>query len=144
MGVYTRFKKDPDGFRKLVELLETTPVERRKKMIDVGMREDPEYTEKALQYVLTFEDILNLDKLEVADLMSVAPPKLMGAALRHASPEIQEKFLTNAKPHIASQTQELFEVEIPLRDIGGAQLRIIEVARSLEKKGLIKKKKIPG
>ena len=51
MGVYTRFKRNPDGLRQLVELLESTPSSRRQKMIDVGMQEDPDYTKQALQYV---------------------------------------------------------------------------------------------
>ncbi len=46
MGVYSRFKKSAHGFRKLVELLETTPAARRKKMVEVGMLKDPDYTER--------------------------------------------------------------------------------------------------
>jgi hypothetical protein len=46
LGVYSRFKKSAHGFRKLVELLETTPAARRKKMVEVGMLKDPDYTER--------------------------------------------------------------------------------------------------
>src|SRR4051794_30847369 len=98
MGVYTRFKKAPDGLRALVELLETTPMSRRKKMIDVGMLEDPAYTEKALQLVLTFKDILAMPDLELAEVVHATPPELVGFAIHSASEEIQDKFLNMAPP----------------------------------------------
>ena len=69
MSVYARFKRTQEGFRSLIELLETTPMSRRQKMIDVGMAEDPVYTEKALSYVLTFEDVIQLPDLELAELI---------------------------------------------------------------------------
>ena len=69
MSVYARFKRDPGGLRKLVELLETTPILRRQKMIDVGMAEDPVYTEKVLKFVMTFEDVIKLPDVELAELI---------------------------------------------------------------------------
>ena len=68
MSVYARFKRSPEGFRKLVELLESTPPSRRQKMIDVGMEEDAEYTNRALQYVMNFDDIIKLPDTELAEV----------------------------------------------------------------------------
>src|SRR5690242_9988567 len=96
MSVYARFKRDHEGLRKLVELLESTPLSRRQKMIDVGNAEDPEYTEKALKYLLTFEDVIKLPDLELAEVIGTAMPRITGYAISKSSPEIQERFLKNS------------------------------------------------
>lgn len=143
MSVYARFKRDPEGFRKLVELLETTPVSRRQKMIDVGMAEDPAYTEKALQYLMTFEDVIGLPDIELAEVIAAAPPRMTGYAVSKSTEEIQQRFLRNCIGPNMGQVREFMEMNIGLREIGGAQLKLVEVARSLEKRGLIKTKQIP-
>lgn len=144
MSVYARFKRDPEGFRKLIELLETTPISRRQKMIDVGMAEDPVYTEKALKYVLTFEDVMNLPDLELAELIATAPARMTGYAVAKSAPEVQQRFLRNAIGPRMGEVRDFMEVTtIGLREIGGAQLKLVEIARSLEKQGLIKTKQIP-
>ena len=143
MSVYARFKRSQDGFRSLVELLESTPQSRRKKMIDVGMAEDPAYTEKALQYVLSFEDVMQLPDMELAELIAASPPRMTGFSMARASEETQLRFLKNAKPQIAAQVKEYMGMTIGLAEIGGAQLKLIEITRRLEKKGLIQAKKIP-
>jgi flagellar motor switch protein FliG len=143
VSVYARFKRDPEGFRKLVELLETTPVSRRQKMIDVGMAEDPAYTEKALQYLMTFEDVIGLPDIELAEVIAAAPPRMTGYAVSKSTEEIQQRFLRNCIGPNMGQVREFMEMNIGLREIGGAQLKLVEVARSLEKRGLIKTKQIP-
>lgn len=143
MSVYTRFKKDPDGFRKLVSLLETTPLSRRKNMIYVGMAEDPDYTQKAQQYMFSFEDILKLNDAEVAALLAEAPPRIAAVAINQASKEIQGRWLQCAKGPRSGEISDHLGAKPSLTDIGAAQLKLIEIARKLERKGLIKAKRIP-
>lgn len=143
MGVYTRFKRDSDGLRKLVELLETTPSVRRKKMIDVGMAEDPDYTERALTLMLTFEDILKLPEMELAELCGTAQPRTIAMAICQQPAEIKDRFIKCCKPPVAAEVRDLMGMNVQLREIGGAQLKMIEVTRSLERKGLLKTKRIP-
>lgn len=144
MSVYARFKRDPEGLRKLIQLLETTPVSRRQKMIEVGMNEDPAYTELALKYVMTFEDVMKLPDVELAELIATAPTRMTGYAVAKSSPEVQQRFLRNAIGSRAPEIRDFMEVPtVGLREIGGAQLKLVEVARTLEKQGLIKTKQIP-
>ena len=82
MSVYSRYKRDPDGFRKLVELLETTPKERRERMIEVGKKEDYDYTEKALSYLMTFKDILEMKDEELAEVLVKAPPRMIAISIK--------------------------------------------------------------
>jgi flagellar motor switch protein FliG len=143
MGVYTRFKRTSDGFRKLVELLETTPAVRRKKMIDVGMAEDPDYTERALALVLNFEDILNLPEMELAELCGATQPRTLAIAISQQPAETKDRFVKCCKLPVAVELRDYLGMEVKLREVGAAQLKVIEVARSLERKGFLKTKRIP-
>ncbi len=144
MGVYTRFKKNPDGLRQLVELLESTPSVRRQKMIDVGMQEDEDYTKKALEYMLTFEDVLKLSDMELAEVLAQVPPQFTGYAIHAASQEIKDRFLSKATPRVAADIKEYLEMpNATLTQIGGGQMKMIDATRKLEKKGIVKTKRIP-
>jgi flagellar motor switch protein FliG len=143
MSVYARFKKSPTGFRQLVELLESTPHARRLKMIEVGMEEDPAYTQQALECMMTFEDVIHLPDLELAEVVAKAPPRVMAYSLRQATEEIRTRFLRNAKPVVAAELKGFMDVNIGPREIGGAQLKMVEVARGLEKMGRVRSKRIP-
>lgn len=143
MGVYSRYKREPDGFRKLVELLESTPLSKRERMIDVGMEEDPEYTQKALSYCISFEDILTISDMELAEITSACPPRMTGLAIAGLSQEIKDRFLKNTMPKFVQDIRDAMEEKAPLREVGGAKLKLITTARSLEHKGFIKLKQIP-
>jgi flagellar motor switch protein FliG len=146
MGVLTRYKKDPDGFRKFVELLETTPSARRQKMIDVSMAEDPEYTESAMKLMFVFQDVLGLPDLELAEVCATAQPRTIAMAISQLNPEVRDRFIKCSKPPVAVEVRDYLSANnaAALRDVGGAQLKMIEVTRSLEKRGLIKTKRIPA
>lgn len=144
MGVYTRFKRNPDGLRQLVELLESTPGSRRQKMIDVGMQEDPDYTQKALEYVLNFDDVLKLPDLELAEVLSETPARFVAFAIYSASEEVKARFLSKSNPRAAAEIKEGFELaNVTPAQIGGGQMKMIETTRKLEKRGLVKTKRVP-
>lgn len=142
MSVYARFKRSPDGFRKLVELLETTPASRRQKMIDVGMAEDPEYTRRALEMVMTFKDITELPDMELAEVCAKASPRMLAYALNLANEETKTRFLKCSKPRVAAEVRDLLGSKIGVAEVGGAQLKIVETARDLERRGFVRTKKI--
>jgi flagellar motor switch protein FliG len=144
MGVYTRFKKNPDGFRQLVELWETTPVIRRQKMIEIGMEEDAEYTQKLLQYVIQFEDILNLPRQELASVLSEISGRFIAYAIRTASQEFKDRVLEAAGPAISIEIKEFLDTpNVTSVQIGSAQLKMVELTRKLERRGIVTLKKIP-
>lgn len=144
MTVYARYKRDPEGLRKLVELLETTPLVRRQKMIDVGMAEDAAYTDAALKLVMTFEDVQQLPDGELAEVISAAHPRLAAFAIIKSAPEIKERFLRNAVGKQLGEIRDFLDTPtVSLSEIGSAQLKLVEVTRGLEKRGLVKTKQIP-
>lgn len=144
MSVYTRFKRNPEGFRQLVELWETTPVERRKRMIEVGMAEDKYFTERALQYVMTFHDVMALPDMELAEVVATAPARSIAFAIKELPEDVRERFLRNAKPQLGAEIRDYLNMQIGPREIGGAQLKLVEKARELERRGLVRTKRIPA
>jgi flagellar motor switch protein FliG len=142
MSVYARFKRNPDGFRKLVELLETTPLSRRQKMIDIGMAEDPEYTRRALEMVMTFKDIIGLPEMELAEVCAKAPPRMLAYALNLADEDTKKRFFKCSEPRIAAQLKDYLGMKIGPAEVGGAQLKVVETVRDLERQGLVRTKKI--
>ncbi|MCM2323323.1 MAG: hypothetical protein NDJ90_08680 [Oligoflexia bacterium] len=143
MSVFARFKRTPEGFRALVELWETTPIVRRKRMIEIGMAEDPVFAQKALEFVMTFEDVMKLPDVELAEVMATTPPRTIAIALHGAPEDVQARFIRNAKPTIGAEVRDYIKVQAGPREIGGAQLKVVEKARELERRGLVKAKKIP-
>lgn len=144
MGVYTRYKRGPEGFRALVELLESTPKARRDRMVEVGMEEDPTFTERALEYILTFEDILKMDDMELAEVVTAAPPRMTAYAIQSLGPDVVQRAVRCAKPNVAAEIREYLDSpKVTAREIGGAQLKLVTVARSLERRGILKTKRIP-
>ena len=143
MGVYTRFKKAPGGFRNLVVLLETTPLSRRKNMIDVGMMEDPEYTQRALKYMMNFEDILGLPDPELAEVIGDTPAELVAFAIHSCDEELKTKFLRMAMPKMVPTIREILTLTATNQQISGGRSKMIEAARKLEKRGIVKTKHIP-
>ena len=143
MGVYTRFKKSPDGIRQLFELLESTPLSRRQKMIDVGMQEDPNYTQRALSYVIDFGDVMKLPEMELAEVLSEVPGRFTGFAIFGLAEEIKTKFMSKAPPRAIAEIKEVLELKtVTPVQIAGAQMKLIEMTRKLEKRGLVKTKRI--
>ena len=145
MAIYTRFKKNPDGLRMLVALLESTAPYRREKMIDLGMLEDPEYTERALSYVITFRDILALSDPELTELLSHVPAQVAGTAAHHTDPDIKAKFERCAPGVMRAELHDIFTLEqCTDSHIGVCQLKMIAALRRLEQAGTIRIKKIPA
>ncbi|MEO5971072.1 MAG: FliG C-terminal domain-containing protein [Bdellovibrionia bacterium] len=144
MGVYTRFKKAHDGLRLLVELLETTPGSRRQKMIDVGMEEDPEYTQKALQCMFTFKDIMTLPDFELTQVISETNPELVGYAIQSADEEVKMRFLRLTPPKMLGAIREAVELPATPLQMSGAQVKMVQATRKLEKRGIVKTKRIPS
>lgn len=142
MGVYTRYKKDPNGFRKLVELLEITPKDKREKMIAAGLAEDPDYTKKAMAHMMTFLDILGLADGEFAEILALAPPKILAMAFSAAAADVKTRVLTLAPRRSMADIKDIIDAQYKPGEIGGAQLKMIEYARDLERRGKIGLKRI--
>lgn len=144
MGIYTRYKRSPDGLRQLVELLEQKAGPKRQVLIDAGMNEDPDYTQLALQYVISFADVEALNDMELAEVLSATPPPVVGMAFSRSKPEVKERVIKCANPRSAAEFKDALESTDEKAPIGGAQLKLIAAMRKLEKKGVVKTKRVPS
>lgn len=144
MGSLTRFKRTPEGLRQLVQLWETTPLVRRQKIIELAKQEDPEYTKKALEYVITFEDILKLPDLELAEVLAATPPQQTAYALHQTGNEVRDRIFSRVKLPLGHEIKEALANSTPNPTlVEGAQLKMVEVTRKLERTNVIRTKKIP-
>ncbi len=133
-----------EGFRKLVSLLETTPLEKRRKMLEVGMKEDPAYTTEAVKYLMNFADILALQEMELSELLARAPLRIVALSIHPLSEEVRKRFLHHAPRKKQADLKLMLEGSAPsLSLVGGAQLQMVGHLRELEKNALIRFKRIP-
>lgn len=144
MSIYWRYKQSPEGFRKLVELLETTPMSRRQKMIDAGLAEDSRYTHEALQYVMEFKDIVGLPDSELAEVLARCPARIVAYALSGLDESHRDRFLKCVPPKLMGEVKDFLDINPSTFDISGARVKLISIARECERRGLVKTKAIPN
>ena len=108
------------------------------------MLEDPDYTNLAMSYVITFEDVLHLPDIELDRLLAETPTRITAYAIYSANDEIKNRFLAHSRPRAVAEIREYFGTpNVTPIQIGGGQLKMIEITRKLEKRGIIKTKKVP-
>ena len=98
-----RYVGTDEGFRKYVELMESTPTKKRQQFLDLAKLENPVFAEAVVKYILTFDRITKLQEGELAEvlgaeglkpddivrrLMEVIPSSDDGALSRGKLPEI--------------------------------------------------------
>ncbi len=143
MSVYARYKREPEGFRQLIELLEMTPLVRRQKMIDSGMQEDPEYTQKALEFIMNFNDLVGLPEPEMAELVYATPARYLASAIQMLTQEQKDRFIRCARAAQGGEVKEFMEQPVTPKEVSAAQYKMVELARDLERKGYVSVKRIP-
>jgi flagellar motor switch protein FliG len=112
-------------------------------MLELGNSEDPEFTRIALSYTFTFDEILTLGDLEFCEVMAESQPQVIGLAVQGLGPEVTARVLRSVKPAIAAAVREALDSPGSKTDISGARYKMITYARSAEKKGLLRVKRIP-
>lgn len=143
MSIYARYKREQEGFRQLIELLELTPLVRRQKMIEAGMQEDPEYTQKALEFIMVFTDLIGLPEPELAELVFATPPRFVASAIQSLSQEQKDRFIRCAKPAQGGEIRDYLGQPVSPKEMSAAQYKMVELARDLERKGYVSVKRIP-
>lgn len=148
MSLTARHKK-PGGFRKLVNSLETTPPERRLKILEAMRKEDPDFVAEAESCIFTFEDFEKINDLIVCEIVGALNKEMRTFALAlfkcEADP-IHAKFTKNMNPRemfeFRDWTENLKDVKTYERT--AARYRIIEKAREMEQRRVFTLKKYSG
>lgn len=136
MSSIARHKK-PGGFENLVNFLETTPKEKREKLVDALAQEDAEFMNRVSQSILNFEeleavreDILMEVTYELGEKMQV----LALALYKLENQKFVEKFTRCLAPKQMAFYKEavggLNQVTKSQRE--GAQLKLVEIMRKID------------
>lgn len=141
-----RYIRDDDGFRKYLELIESTPTQKRAALLESARAENPVFAAEAEKYLITFEKICLLSDLELTEVLGSIKPEFLAIGI--ASTEdagIKAKLLGMIPRDLSPQVGRLLKENPTPKpyDVGGARLKWIQAARALEKAGKLKSIHVP-
>jgi flagellar motor switch protein FliG len=89
------------------------------------------------RYMFTFEDLLGVEDRGIMSLLKEVNTQELALALKAASDDLKEKFYRNMSTRASEMLKEELEIMGParLRDVEGAQQKIIQTAKRLEAEG---------
>lgn len=135
MSLVARHKR-PGGFRKLVNSIETTPPEKRAKILEAMRKEDPDFIGEVENSLFEFEDFLKINDLIIGEIIGAlkTEPKTWALALYRADAALIEKFTKNMRPPELHPYREALEAltSVLAREQLAARYRIVSKARELE------------
>ena len=112
MSLIARHKK-PGGFRKLVNSLETTVVEKRVKIHEALRAEDPDFIAEIEQSIFNFEEFIEMDDLIVCEVVGALSKEMRTLALAlYKSPDerLVQKFFKNMRKAAGTEEARLWAI----------------------------------
>lgn len=148
MSITARHKK-PGAFRLLVTSMETTPPERREKIMNAIQADDPELAAHLQKSLFSFAEFSTLGDLALAEIIGEFQNEMRTVALalyKCKDEALVAKFLRNMAASTAAGYKEAAEElkEVKVREQVSAQFRMIAKARELEKNARLKLKSLSG
>ncbi|MCP4837530.1 MAG: flagellar motor switch protein FliG [Phycisphaera sp.] len=125
------------GVNTVAEILNLCDRNTEKSIMEGVESEDPDLVEEIRRLMFVFEDIRMLDDKAIQRLMKDIDNGEVSLALKMASEELKEKFLSNVSTRGAEVIREDMEFMGPVRvsDVEAAQQRIVDIVRRLEDAG---------
>lgn len=130
-----RFVGGPQSVAEIFNQMERSLEANLLKRLEEDDHED--LAEEIRRYLFTFEDLLGLEDRGLMALLKEVNTQELALALKAATEELKNKFFQNMSSRAAEMLQEELEIMGParLRDVEGAQQKIIQVAKRLEAEG---------
>ncbi len=127
------------GIEAVAELLNNADKATEERIFNRLEEEDPELAEQIRQLMFVFEDLNNLDDRGIRTLLKEVRNEDLTLALKTASDELRSKILSNVSERAAAMIVEDLEAMGPVRvsEVEGAQQKIIQATRKLEREGKI-------
>ena len=127
------------GVNTVAEILNLCDRNTEKSIMEGVESEDPDLVEEIRRLMFVFEDIRMLDDKSIQRLMKDIDNSEVALALKMASEELKDKFLSNVSTRGAEVIKEDMEFMGPVRvsDVEAAQQRIVDIVRRLEDSGEI-------
>ena len=100
---------------------------------------DEQLANEIKEMMFTFEDIVNLDKNAIREILKVADKKDLTMALKAANDNLKQKFLDQMSTRASEQFIEEMQFlgAVRMRDVEAAQRKIVEAVQTLSEQGLI-------
>ena len=100
---------------------------------------DPDLAQKIVDKMFVFEDVLKLDNKAIQSVLKEVASEALIVALKAASSELKEKFLSNMSSRAAETLREDLESRGPMRlsEVETQQKEILKIVRRLADEGTI-------
>jgi len=127
------------GVNSMVEILNHVDRSTEKTILETLEKEDAELAAEIKNMMFVFEDIVTLDDRSIQQVLREVDTKELSLALKGVSEEVSAKIFKNMSKRAGAMLQEDMEFMGPVRlkDVEGAQQRIVTVIRALEDAGEI-------
>lgn len=133
------YKVEVGGPRAVADIFNRLGAKASKETLAKIEERDEEMSNLIKEMMFTFEDIVTLDKSAISEILkAVDKPDLM-LGLKSAPEDLKQKFFSA----MSERAREAFEEEmqfmgaVKMKDVEGAQRRIVEVVNSLAESGII-------
>lgn len=139
LDALTSYKVEVGGPRAVAEIFNRLGQKAAKTTIAHIEQTDEQLAAKIKEMMFTFEDIVKLDANAIREILKVVDKKDLTMALKSAPEDLKQKFLANMSKRAGEQFLEELQYlgTVKLRDVEGAQRKVIEVVQSLNEQGLI-------
>jgi len=125
------------GTQAAAKMLNRVPKEEGSSILDGVDLRDPNVAVDIRKRMLTFEDLINIDKRGFQTFLREISTEDLAVAMKTASEEMQEKIFSNLSSRAVEQIKEEIELLGPMKlaDVEKVQEEIVDVARRLESEG---------
>jgi flagellar motor switch protein FliG len=141
MSMLARYKKNSQSMMELVKLIEESSEPKKSNLMNMVLQEDPEFGSKIQRRLFDWEKFKALDESIVAEVISVAPAKIMALALFSEKEEfvkLGERCLGNKFSEYKSEKEVLVDRPPNEAQLDSARRKLVSEARKLEADGAFK------
>lgn len=136
-GIVSRTFQKAGGVESVAEMLNRTDRSTEKGILEALEAQDPDLVEEIRRLMFVFEDLLLVNDKGIQMLLKDIDNEELSLALKTATEELREKIFRNMSERAALLIKEDMEYMGPVRvrDVEGAQQKIVDVVRRLEDAG---------
>lgn len=127
------FKENITGFRKFVSALENWQGENLVEEIKEAKVDDIDFSNTALKYVITWDDIAKLEDRHLHELLNDIEPKEIAKAIQHLASEKNLPIIDRLPEDKGRRIHAALTENYSLEERKEAYLKLIQHARQLEK-----------
>jgi flagellar motor switch protein FliG len=127
------------GAKCLAAILNRTNVSMVKEILDKMENLDPETTYEVKRLMFIFDEIININDKDIQKILREIDRKDLALALKVSEEKLKDKIFKNMSERAADLLREELQYMgmVKLKEVEGAQARIIDVIKALEEQGEI-------